>query len=206
MLCGGGARRLIISHTPHKMEMESTRAYAVAIGGVFLFLLLLNSRRLARLAIRFVRPFLSHLSFVRVGPWRLSTILLASLFLAVNIYAAFFDGAFAAVPAREVRARSAKLAMINLVPAAAGPSHSFVASALGIRLETFRKVHRTLALAVIVLVACHGGASIAARETFSLGATRDVWAVVVSHRGRVSARSAGEDNSKRRGRVRDSLG
>ncbi|KXX74511.1 Ferric reductase transmembrane component 3 [Madurella mycetomatis] len=164
--------------------MELTQEYAMALGAAFLVLLLVNFRRVVRSLLHSLQLLLSRVSYIRVlprfthlGPWHLNTALLFAIFLSANVYLTLFDG-FKTFPAR-AGARAANLALINLVPAIAGPSQSFLASVFGLSLKTFQKIHRSLALVSFLLLSFHVGAALVDRPAFSLKVMRNIWALAL---------------------------
>jgi hypothetical protein len=166
--------------------MDITLDYAIAAGGVFALLFLTNLVRLARpLLQRISREASKHLYYTYLvgrhrylGPWILADALMLVVYVASNVFCISFRAASTA----EVGERAGKMAMVNIVPLFAGPYHSSLADALGVRLTSARLVHRSAGTMTAALGLVHLLFSIAAAPAFDLGIAKNLFAVTVSVR------------------------
>jgi hypothetical protein len=172
------------------MFSEPIHIYAVSVGGIFAFLLLVNTLPYFQASLAFAhRLILQYLVFPQllrrnrfVGPWSPADVLLQICYVTAN---AFCLG-FRAESFGEAGVRAARLSLINMVPAFAGPHLSFLADVLGVSLRTFRRIHRSAGVVSVLLLALHVATVVAAKTQFPLQDAKNMWALVVHTRFRPS--------------------
>lgn len=164
--------------------MDITLDYAIAAGGVFVLLVLMNLVRLAQpLLVRTCREASKHLHYTYVvcrhrylGPWILADALMLVVYVASNVFCISFRTSSTA----EVGERAGTMAMVNIVPLFVGLDHSSLADALGVRLTSARMVHRSAGIVTAALVLVHLLFSLATPPAFELGTAKNLFAVTVS--------------------------
>ena len=104
----------------YRAAMEIIQIYAISVGSVFLFLLLISPRSYVKLLITAVSlPTYKHLIYPRVirryryvGPWSRASVLLQLCYILVNTFCISFN-----VPnVFTAGSRAAHLSLINMVP------------------------------------------------------------------------------------------
>lgn len=165
------------------MDIDTTHAYAVAVGGIFIACALLRLRSRFKACFDFVhRLTLHYLLYPRlirrhrfIGPWSWAAVLVQLWFVAVN---AFCVG-FRASSIHDVSRRAARLSLLNLVPAYSGAHLSFLADVFGISLRTFRVIHRSAGVMAFFLLAFHVAITMATRTPFPLHTAENMWGLIV---------------------------
>jgi len=164
--------------------MDITQVYAAVLGGSILLMFYINVHCYVVSIVRAFSWVLSnHLVYPQIvrrhrflGPWSRADVLLQLVYIAAN----FFCVGFGATTAHVAGVRAARLSLINLFPTFAGLHFGFLADFLGLRLSTYRYIHRSaaymsctlLVLHVLIVVLTHGG--------LSFGVQRDLWGFIVS--------------------------
>lgn len=165
------------------MLSDPTYIYALSLGSVFGFLLLINSLPCFRVVLAFVhRLTLQYLVFLQLfrrnrylEPWSLADALVQICYVAANALCV----GFGAASLSEAGVRAAHLSLINMAPAFAGPHLSFLADVLGVSLGTFRRIHRSAGAVSVQLLAFHVATVVAAKTPFPLQVAQNMWALVV---------------------------
>jgi hypothetical protein len=172
------------------MFSDPIHIYAVSVGGIFAFLLLVNSlpyfQTLLALAHRLTLRYLVFPQLLRrnrfVGPWSPADVLLQICYVTANAFCL----SFRAESFGEAGVRAARLSLISMVPAFAGPHLSFLADVLGVSLRAFQRIHRSAGVVSVLLLAFHVTTVVAAKTPFPLQDTKNMWALVVYARFRPS--------------------
>jgi hypothetical protein len=164
--------------------MEISEAYAIAIGGSFVLLFLLNSlpyiTGLAEYLLMLTSKHLTYpylLSRHRLlGPWSRAGFGLQLIYIVANILCLSFQTASLS----GVGLRAGSLSLINMIPLFAGPHLSYLADLLGLTLRTFRCIHRSAGLMSFSLAIVHVSIAFASRPSFDLNVAGNLFAVIVS--------------------------
>jgi hypothetical protein len=166
--------------------MEITLAYAIALGGVLLTLLLINLLpRLPYLTFS-TPPLLQRLMYLKyaylvrrhqfLGPWTFADILVQVIYIASNSFCLGFRVSDIA----KSGLRAGNLSLINMVTLFLGPHLSFLADILGISLSTFRLIHRSAGMMSCSLVLFHVLAMLVSSRAFPLRGIANISAAVVT--------------------------
>lgn len=176
--------------------MDITQAYAIATGGSFIIIFLVNlispflpyigrlvrhlSVRLAYYTSLFVLRHISYPYLIHrhrfVGPWSRIAVLLQLLFITVNIFCVSFQVSSIS----EAGLRAGTLSMINMIPLFAGMHLSVLADLLGMSLRTYRRVHRSAGLISFALMLFHVVVVVASQVSYALDKPQNLFAVIVS--------------------------
>lgn len=165
--------------------MEITQLYAISVGGILLFFMLVNFRPYIEAFLRAVSlPASKHLTYPRIihrhrylGPWSRADVVLQLFYITVNTFCVGFG--FPDVLTAGLRA--ANLSLINMVPNFAGSHLSFLADILGIPLSTYRQIHRSSGIMSVSLLIFHVLTIIGSRNPFPLQVAENLWGLIVSH-------------------------
>jgi hypothetical protein len=168
------------------MLSDPVHIYALSVGGIFTFLLLVNALPGFQASLAFARRLaLQHLVFPQLlrrsrylGPWSPADVLVHVCYVAANSCCV----GFRAASLSEAGLRAARLSLINMAPAFAGPHLSFLADVLGVSLGTFRRIHRSAGSVSVLLLAFHVAMVVVAKTPFPLQVTQNMWALVVCAR------------------------
>lgn len=164
--------------------MEITQVYAIATGGIFTFLILVHFRPYMQSFLKttslLVSQYLTYPQLIRrhryLGPWSWADVLLQLFYITVN---AFCVG-FKVQDIQIAGLRAANLSLINIIPLFAGPHLNFLADILGVSLNTYRRVHRSVGIMSFVLLLFHVLTVMASRNSFPLRVAENMWGVIVS--------------------------
>jgi hypothetical protein len=165
--------------------MEITQLYAIAAGGILLFLILVNFRPYIEAFLRAVSLQASkYLTYPQIihrhqyfGPWSRADVIFRLFYITVNTFCVGFR-----VPdVSTAGLRAANLSLINMVPNFAGPHLSFVADILGVPLSTYQQIHRSSGIMSVSLVLFHVLTIIGSRNPFPLQVAENLWGLIVSH-------------------------
>jgi hypothetical protein len=170
--------------------MDPTLGYAIALGGVFLGLILVNLLHLKRLTYLACLPSFARTSLLRswryliypyvvhrhrfLPPFTLADLLTQLIYIAGNSFCLAYGSTI-----EKAGLRAGTLSLINLIPLFFGPHLGFAADVLGLSLGTFRNVHRSAGLVSSGLALFHTAVVIKSRTEFALSSTKNVSAVVV---------------------------
>jgi hypothetical protein len=164
--------------------MESSQIYVIVVGGIFGILLFINCLPLIAHFVRYTTPLVSKYLIYRnvlyrhrfVGPWSRAGVFVQLLYITGNICCLKFWN----TSTSQAGLQAGTLAVINLIPAFAGPHLSTLADLLGVSLGTFRKIHRSVGLMVAALTMFHVLVMVARRSSFPLNLPQNLFAVIVS--------------------------
>lgn len=76
--------------------------------------------------------------------------------------------------------RAANLSLINMITLFAGPYLNFLADILGVSLNTYQRVYRSVGIMSFVLLLFHVLTVIASRNSFPLRIAENMWGIIVS--------------------------
>jgi hypothetical protein len=164
--------------------MDITEKYAIAAGGIFFLLLIVQLLpRLAGLvegaylwiSKHFIYPYALN-RHRGVGPWSRATVLIQLTYVTVNIFCL----GFRLSSTSKAGLRAGTLALINMVPLFVGPHHSFLADTLGISLSSLRRVHRSASWMTFAFALFHVIVAVAGRTSFSLSKSQNLFTIIVS--------------------------
>lgn len=170
--------------------MDPTLAYAIALGGVFVALILVNLLHLQHLTFlaylptsarasvhrwwRYsVYPYLVHRRGL-LPPFTLVDLLIQLIYIAGNSFSLAYGSTI-----ENAGLRAGTLSLINLVPLYLGPHLGFAADLLGLSLRAFRYIHRSAGLMSSGLALFHSVVVIKSRTKYAFWSTKSVSAVVV---------------------------
>lgn len=139
--------------------MEVSAIYAIAAGGIFLALLLIQTRHVLVDWTESLSVLLSgHLTLpvlVRrhriLGPWTRAGILVHFCYIAVNIALVFLPADSLVDSGR----RAGELALINMIFPLSAAHLGFLAGLLGITWRSGRKIHRATGWTAVALLSFH---------------------------------------------------
>lgn len=164
--------------------MDINQAYAIIVGGCFCLRLLINSLPLIARLVRYLSPLISkHLIYRYIfhrhrflGPWSRANGLMQLIYIITNICCLkFWDTTIS-----QAGLQAGTLAMINLIPLFAVPHHNTLADLLGVTIRTFRQIHRSAGVIVVVLTIFHVLFMMASQPSFPLDLPKNKFAVIVS--------------------------
>mgnify|MGYP003624684285 FL=1 len=167
--------------------METTVVYAIVLGGILLFLFIINVLSVVPYSAFSIPPlvdralrYLMYPYVVRrhrlLGPWTLADVLVQLIYFAGNSFCLGFRvSGFA-----KAGIRAGNLSLINMVPLFLGPHLGFLADILGISLSTFRLMHRSAGLMSCSLVLFHVLAVFVSHTAFSVRGIANLSAIIVS--------------------------
>ena len=164
--------------------MVIAQIYAVAAGGVFLILIVINSfpfilhvlRSLATTMSKyFTYPFIVRRHRF-LGPWSPADIFVQLLYITVNVFCVTFR----VVSFNEVGDRAGTLSIVNIAPLFFGLHLSFLADLLGLSLSHYRRIHRSAGFISFALVALHLFAAVYVDPSFSLRVRGNLYLLIVS--------------------------
>ena len=165
-------------------SIDSTEGYAIAVGGILLILVLVESLPHLSGLLGVVYLWISkHLVYPYalkryrgIGPWSRATVLIQLAYVTVNVFCLGFRTS--SLPNAGVRAGN--LSLVNLVPVFAGPHHSFLADRIGLSLSSLRRVHRSASLMSFSLALFHVLVAVANRTPFPLSRSGNLFTIIVS--------------------------
>jgi hypothetical protein len=164
--------------------MEIPAFYAIAAGGIFLALFLIQTRHALIHWTESVSVLLSrHLTLpvlVRrhriFGPWTRAGALLHVSYVAINIVLVFFRTESLVDSGR----RAGEMALINMIFPLSAAHLSFLADLLGISWHTCRKIHRATGWLVVAMLSFHIIAELQSQTfSFPLTETRNLLTMIV---------------------------
>lgn len=164
--------------------MEVPAIYAIAAGGIFLALFLIQIRHvLVDWTESFSVLLSGHLTLpvlVRrhriLGPWTRAGILVHVSYIAVNIALVFLRTESLVDSGR----RAGELALINMIFPLSAAHLGFLAGLLGISWRTCRKIHRATGWTVVALLSFHIIAELQGKTfSFPLAETQNLLTVIV---------------------------
>ncbi|KAH6696622.1 hypothetical protein BKA61DRAFT_682836 [Leptodontidium sp. MPI-SDFR-AT-0119] len=152
--------------------MDTSHIYAIALGGSFLLLLLINSLPMIIRLIKYLSPLFSkHLTYRYtvhrhrlLGPWSRAGILIQLIYIAGNICCLKFWN----TTISRAGIRAGTLAIINLIPLLAVPHLSTLADLLGVTLSTCHQIHRSAGVMAVLLSIFHLLVMITSQPSFPL--------------------------------------
>ena len=163
--------------------MDVTQVYAIVAGGLFAVLTMLNfclgllkfTETYGILVLRYlVYPFSIHRHRL-IGPWSRGGLLLRLLHITVNA----FCGGFKIGSVAEATDRTGTLSLINMIPLFLGPHLSFLASMVGLSLQTFHAIHGSSAVVSVLLGATHTILSLHSSSPGSLHESTHLYGLIV---------------------------
>lgn len=86
-----------------------------------------------------------------IGPWTVSTVLLQTMLLAINLFVVFYQAPNTALKVRQ----AGTAAMVNLTPFYLTSHLAYGADIFGLSLSTFRMLHRFFSITIMVTIAIH---------------------------------------------------
>ena len=169
-----------------ELTIEITEAYAIAMGGFFILLILWNLRYRIRKVLAYLSVWVSkHFVYPQLldrhrylGPWTRADIVLQATYIILNGYCVI---TYRPESIGRVGLRAANLPLINLIPLLAGPYLNFLVDLLGIPLSALRRLHRSAALMSSVLLLIHILTIFATRTSFPLNVVGNRWGLIVSN-------------------------
>jgi len=166
--------------------MEITLAYAIALGGVLLTLLLINLLPRPPYLTFSTPPLLQRLMYLKyaylirrhqfLGPWTFADILLQVIYIASNSVCLCLPDLHIA----KAGMRAGNLSLINIIPLFLGPHLGFLADILGVSLSAFRLMHRSAGVMSCSLVLFHVLAMLVSHTAFPLRGIANISAAVVT--------------------------
>jgi hypothetical protein len=150
--------------------MDITQAYALAAGGTFSILLLIN-------LLPYIKPSVTHFTSKHLtylcllhrhrlsGPWSRADVLVQLIYLTVNVFCL----SFRVSDFSKAGLRAGTLSLVNMIPLFAGPHLGFLADMLGVPLKVYRLAHHSAGLMSFLLMPVHVLSVVARRESFRLG-------------------------------------
>lgn len=162
--------------------METTEAYATAVGGVLIILIFMNFRLYIVRGWRCIARVSYNLTYPQLlrrhrfaGPWSRAGIILHVFYCVVNAVCV----GFRSPPISSAGLRAANLSLINLIPLLASPHLSFPADLLGVPLRTYRQLHRSAGLMSLVLLSFHALTVVATKTPFPLHTPENYFGLIV---------------------------
>lgn len=165
--------------------MDVVQIYAITTGCIFATLIILNlfrhTRRVVDVASIFIRKHLTYPFLLQchraVGPFSPADILLLVSYVVIVAFCLGFRTS--SLPA--IGRRSGYLALVNLVPLFAGPHLTFLADLLGLSLNVYRLLHRTVGVMSYALALLHVVVEMIKRQAFPLHLARNLYGVIVRY-------------------------
>lgn len=164
--------------------MEVAAIYAIAAGGIFLVLFLIQTRSIlinwtesftVLLSRHLTLPFLIHRHRIW-GPWTRSGVLIHVIYVGINITLVFLKANSFTGAGR----RAGELALINNIFPLSAIHLGYLADLLGITWRTCRKIHQVTGWMVVALVSFHIIAEVQSEQfSFPLGAIRNLFTMIV---------------------------
>lgn len=149
-------RRRIQSNT-----MNPTEIYAFCSLGIFLAIFLANNVApqaiaVAKSLVVFAGRTIGYRYLVNrhrlLGPWTIASVLAHMVYLAGNIATVTYG----VKSWTQAAGRAGNMGLVNMAPLFLGTHLSFISDALGIRLESFRRIHRSCGLMAAGHMLSHG--------------------------------------------------
>lgn len=139
--------------------MDILTIYAIAIGGIFLSLVIYRALKVFAPWSNAMNVFIyQHLAYPYVlgrhsllGPWTRAGVFLHLIYLAINLLLLFFNSISMAASGR----RAGTLSLLNMIFLLASWHLSNLADILGISLRIYRRMHRAAGWMVVALVVFH---------------------------------------------------
>lgn len=164
--------------------MDVTAKYALAAGGIFSLLLLMQLiPRLPKLFKGVSTWVLKHLVFPyvldrhrTVGPWTRAAVLVHLAYIAANVCCL----GFRASSVSEAGLRAETLSLINMVPLFAGAHMSFLADTFGLSLNSVRRIHRSVGWMSFSLALFYGSTVVIAGAPFPLSQHQNLFLLIAS--------------------------
>lgn len=165
-------------------SIDLTEGYAIAVGGILLILVLVESLSHLGWFFRTVYLWISkHLIYPYalrrhrgIGPWSRATVLIQLAYITAKMICLSFRNPSLS----EAGPRAGNLSLINLIPVFAGPHHGFLAERIGLSLSSLRRVHRSASLTSFSLALFHVLVTVANRKSFPLSRSGNIFTVIVS--------------------------
>lgn len=165
--------------------MNNTQLYAIGIGASFVLVALSNLsssfRYLLERSSAWVDRYLVYPQVLGrhryIGPWSPADVVLHCSYVAINALCMCFK----ADSVRTAGLRAGVLSLINAIPFFAGFDMSFMADILGIRLATYRLIHRSAGIMSAVLVLSHVVIALASQADFALNVSGNLWGLIVRY-------------------------
>ena len=183
-----------LTFPPLIRAMDVTQVYAIVAGGLFAILTMLNfCLGLCKFTETYGILVLRHLVYpfsIRrhrlIGPWSRGGLLLRVVHVTVNAFCSGFKVGSVA----EATDRTGTLSLINMIPLFLGPHLSFLASMVGLSLQTFHAIHGSSAVVSVLLGATHTILSLHGSSPGSLHESTHLHGLIVCLLLRVCKRSA----------------
>jgi hypothetical protein len=178
--------------------MDITLVYAIGMGSIFCFFMVVNRLQGDHLSLfipaiclprdnKFLEPIslwvskkLTYPYLIQrhrfLGPWSRAGVLVHLIYIAVN----GFCLGYGLPPVSIAGVRAGTLSLANLIPLFSGLHLSFLADLLGVSLSTYRLIHRSMAFMSFGLALFHVLVGIASDVSFSMDLLENRFAVVVS--------------------------
>ena len=171
--------------------MEISDAYAIAVGGGFVLLFLVNSLPyVTGLAEYLTTQMSKHLTYPYLlsrhrflGPWTRAGFGLQLIYIITNIVCLSVETispSLRIASLSDVGLRAGTLSIINMIPLFAGSHLSYLADLLGLTLRGFRCIHRSAGLMSFSLAILHVLVEFASRPSFDMNLAENLFAVIVS--------------------------
>lgn len=164
--------------------MDVPAIYAMAAGGIFLVLFLIQARSVllnwtesfsVLLSRHLTLPVLIHRHRI-CGPWTRSSVFVHVIYVSANTTLVFFKTHSLTGAGR----RAGELALINLIFPLSAIHLGYLADLLGTTWRTCRKIHLVTGWMAVALLSFHIVAKVQSQEFgFPLGETRNLFTMVV---------------------------
>lgn len=164
--------------------MDALAIYAIAAGGIFLGLFLVQTRSVLINWTDFFSVLLSRHVTLPVlihrhrfwGPWARASVLIHVLYVTLNITLVFFRTNSLTGAGR----RAGELALINIIFPLSAIHLGYLADLLGITWRTCRKIHKATGWMAAALLSFHVVAEAQGQQfSFPLGEIRNLFATIV---------------------------
>lgn len=165
------------------LNIDVTKGYAIAAGGILLILLLIQLLPyIGKLATgvwlwiskHFIYPYALD-RHRAVGPWSRAAVLIHLTYVTLNVSCL----SFRVSSTSKAGLRAGTLSLINLVPLFIGLHHSFIADILGISLSSLRHVHRSASWMASSLALFHLLVAVAGKTPFPLIKSQNLFTLIV---------------------------
>lgn len=172
--------------------MDNTQIYAVGFGGLFATMMLFPYLRyvsppalqlpilqVARYISAFFSRHLTHRTLIRrrrfISRWSWAKALVMLIYFGINLSCLLvrFPGI------DQLGLRAGTLSVINMTLLYTGPHLSFISDALGLSLDTYRRLHSSASLMSFVLAAFHATMGALNQGTVSLQDPKHLFALIV---------------------------
>lgn len=174
------------------MKFESSDIYGISLSGLLLLKVIAPYMRyvspvIPKIVEIFPAPDWAQRSYEQLtyriairerscnSSWSLMRLLLCLFFVGANICCVLVKSLSLA----DAAARCGELALCNMLLLYTGPSLSFVAHLLHIRLYSFQSIHSIAGIVVVLLTAFHSAAGAISKGDFPLNEGSNLWAFIV---------------------------